>query len=483
MGMPITTYNVLNALDKGEPEYEIRAAQTALEPFNLFAFIIHDPKAHPEFDRSIRSDFNWLDYITGQELLFFALVDPPDAWLNEGRNRGMDRHYYKELQVFERETQALFNPKNAITSPDKNITAFSLANGLGISYDNLPCLVITPDFRSEHFIWVKTSSIHIEEQLTKLGYIASRIENIPPGTSSLEIIKKEIDSCKISGIRSLASSIAKRLANIMSCFVARDNSAAHERAQNTINELRTNLRHLKRNINERNTEKNEGDKEKLDNLCLQIILSLSQLNLVTSDRISQRDTLNLNSFIEANHEFLEPDSHIMLKTTNMVLSPLLDRTLGFEVDYTPGVICLAKVFEREVNLSVVHWIRERLGVRLPLYFNKYDPKKQAKFDGVNFNHTRDNQTWSPPTMGRSLEAVQKKWSEEKWRPTFSPLQKKWLQFLNRWRKINEARNTAAHTMELVNERSVRAVCNAFQDLSKMDLFRSMFELKSNYRQT
>ena len=54
--MPITTYNVLDALGKSNPEsYEIGPVKSALQPFSLFAFIIHDPTAHPDFDQQINT--------------------------------------------------------------------------------------------------------------------------------------------------------------------------------------------------------------------------------------------------------------------------------------------------------------------------------------------------------------------------------------------------------------------------------------------
>ncbi|MCX7770674.1 MAG: hypothetical protein N2202_06275 [Proteobacteria bacterium] len=38
---------------------------------------------------------------------------------------------------------------------------------------------------------------------------------------------------------------------------------------------------------------------------------------------------------------------------------------------------MTKVFERELNLSIVHWIRKELGIRLPGYFNKPQPDVRA----------------------------------------------------------------------------------------------------------
>jgi len=59
------------------------------------------------------------------------------------------------------------------------------------------------------------------------------------------------------------------------------------------------------------------------------------------------------------------------------LEALLHFEAGEELDFTPGVICLAKVFEKEANLSIVHWARRELGVSLPQFFNKPQPGVRA----------------------------------------------------------------------------------------------------------
>ena len=482
MGMPITTYNVLNALDKGEPEYEIRAAQKALEPFNLFAFIIHDPEAHPDFDRKLSSTFNWLDYTTGNELLFFSLVDPPEDWLNEGRNQGRDRSYYRELSSWERETQELFNPDNAITSPDKSITAFSLANGLGISPDKLPILVITPDFRSKYFVWVRTCPNHIEEQFEFLGYIAERIEQIPWDPDFLEKIKTRIDLCKGGGIRSLVSNLAQKLANIMSCFVAGNESnwEAAERAQNTIRELRRNLHDVKKEINNSSTGETEVNteelEEELDSICLQIIFSLSNHNLARSIKTPPSTSLNL----QIENEFLEKDTQTILRSAELVLGPLLSNEQhGSNFDYTPGVMGLAKAFEREVNLSVVHWIRKECGVRLPQYFDLFHPGQQANYDNVNFNRTYDSKTWYPPTLGKSLAAC-KTLGYPTGKPIPPSLYPNWTAFLNWWMVIKKERDKAAHD-PLVNKASLQTVCKVLNRLSKNRIFEELYKMKEGFR--
>ena len=87
-----------------------------------------------------------------------------------------------------------------------------------------------------------------------------------------------------------------------------------------------------------------------------------------------------------------------------MVTDLFERSPRRIIDYTPAVICLAKIFEREVNLSVIHWIRQQCGVRLPQYFDLFYPRSSEMYDGVNFNRAYDSKTWSPPTLGQSLEA-------------------------------------------------------------------------------
>ncbi|HVQ37618.1 MAG TPA: hypothetical protein VMS31_08795, partial [Pyrinomonadaceae bacterium] len=127
MGMPISTYTVLRGLATGDLDsYERNAARKALASFRLFAFIIHDPDAHPDFDRFLSHNFDEFDYITGPHLLFFALVDPPREWLRHAAGRG----YYEKIKAWE--TEQMLRPDHAIVSADSGLTAFTLANSLNI---------------------------------------------------------------------------------------------------------------------------------------------------------------------------------------------------------------------------------------------------------------------------------------------------------------------------------------------------------------
>lgn len=135
MGMPISSYTVPNTLAYGRNGFEPRSVERALRPFNLFAFVIHDPDSHSQFDHFLEQSFDRLDYDSGESLLFFALVRPSQDWLNHA----YDRNYYRSLSKKSSQSSQLINPFNAPVTKDCSVTAFSLSNALQIPMEELPC--------------------------------------------------------------------------------------------------------------------------------------------------------------------------------------------------------------------------------------------------------------------------------------------------------------------------------------------------------
>jgi hypothetical protein len=164
-----------------------------------------------------------------------------------------------------------------------------------------------------------------------------------------------------------------------------------------------------------------------------------------------------------------------------------DRTtesiLGATYDFTPAVVCLAKVFEREANLSLVHWIRKELGVSLPTYFNKPQPGIVAKLRPdipnarpIDFNANRSGQ-WLAPGMGQSelgcLELAKTRLPVG-WDNT------SWDLLLSHWKVIRQRRNEAAH-VHLVTEGPAFEVKAAIEALAASRIFDRMCEMKTEYR--
>lgn len=480
MGMPISSYTVLSALARDRDSYETEVAQRALRPFNLFAFIIHDPEVHSRFHAILARQFDRLDFVTGHKLLFFTLVDPPTTWLDHAQGRD----YYKLLarrgeEEGSWEAGELLNPTNAPLSTDKSITAFSLANALHIPTDDLPCIVVTQGFQLNRFRWFRTSHDHIEEQLIRLGYFAERSDRPMPEASSDWAV---VDLCSSYGEESLSNSLAKALSDALSFIVAGTESNSQLRSK-ALDQARYTVARLYATIDRLKNSSDEVMSEEVDRLCICLVSFLAQLN--------KRHLLTLDEFITIRRELLEADSFQILRTAHKVfdllvnhqLEELLPREIGEDLDFTPGVICLAKVFEKEANLSVVHWARGELGVSLPQYFNKPQPGLKATVvpqilggRKIDLNMGRRGK-WLPPGIGQSELACQelsRAGLPSDWVPT------DWDLLFSLWKRVREKRNEAAHS-ELVDEASLLDVKDALQKMADHRVFERFYRMKQQYR--
>jgi len=484
MGMPISSYTILSAIADESVTYEIELAERVLRPFKLFAFIIHDPEMHQRFHDFLAHQFDRLDYVTGRRLLFFALVDPPQSWLDHRQDRDYCR-LFTQLKGEEasRETRELLNPDNVPASTDKSNTAFSLASALNIPIEKLPCIVVTQGFQLKDFHWFRTSPDRVEEQLIRLGYIADRAER---PMSEIKSNWRELDLCSSHGLESLSDSLARVLSDVLSFIVAGAEigkrqgswiqSKALSQADDAVKRLYASIDYLK-NANE------EHINEELDRLCICLISFLAQLN--------NRRRIDLNEFLNIHREHLEYDSFQILRTAYKVYDMLstsqfklpVKRDVGEVFDFTPGVICMAKVFEKEANLAVVHWARKELGISLPQYFNKPQPGVTAtvvpQIPGgreIDLNMNR-NGKWLPPGIGQSEIACQELsllGLPDEWDST------SWYLLLNIWRRVRVRRNEAAHS-ELMSETSMLEVRDMLQEMAEQRLFEKFYKMKQRYR--
>lgn len=317
MGMPISSFTVLSALAEGRGGYETETAQRALRPFKLFVFIVHDPEAHTRFHDVLARQFDRLDFVTGQRLLFFALVDPPARWLDHGHGRDYYRLFARgRTDDVSWEASELLNPKNAPASADTSITAFSLANALRIPTDDLPCIVVSEGFQLNRFLWFRTSADHFEEQLVRLGYFAERGDRPMPDVSG---DWREVDLCSSYREESLGNSLAKALSDALSFIVASDGEQsswmrlkALDRARDTVARLYATIERLK-------TISDEDVSQEVDRLCICLLSFLAQLN--------KRRLRSLDEFIAIRREWLEADSFQILRTAHKVFDLLVSHQL------------------------------------------------------------------------------------------------------------------------------------------------------------
>jgi hypothetical protein len=511
MGFPIqNNYSILRALAFGNgrryhgqddsisvEKNEYTAILQSLKSFNLFAFVIHDPEKHQEFHNNLNSIFERLDHSTGQNLLFFALTNPPERW----RNRASQRDYYKQLSRFYNQQEGDLFGKPIITK-DTAETAFTLANTLKIPSEMLPVIVVTNDFRNNDFRWFKTSEHYVEKQLNELGFLAYDCPEVKYNWQLAENFFNEyqdnFDLCNATEADKTLDSVAKALSDALS-FMVIVNRNEDNQYNNALTQAKSAMQTLQSTLKRMKKINNSGryaitDRDLFEQLNLNIANFLGILN---AEKVN-----SLDDFLAIERLYLEDDTFQMLVTAKKVLDLFerkdwnVQRILGQDekYDYTSVGICLTKLFEREINLSLVHWIRKELGIHLPVFFNKFD-------------NTVYNASYVPNNIGlrnpRPIDFNKRKYSTDRWvapgigesKLCFSsmvsnPLYSSNLNLFSaneinnlipRWEKIADLRNTCAHT-ELINRQVVEQIIRLLRELNNFGLFNKTYQLKQTYRQ-
>jgi hypothetical protein len=161
-----------------------------------------------------------------------------------------------------------------------------------------------------------------------------------------------------------------------------------------------------------------------------------------------------------------------------------------QYDYTSIGICLTKVFEKEMNLSLVHWIRKVLGVRLPRFYNKPDYAVEGRYlpDNlgmrdpryINFNKGKDGK-WVAPGIGESKLCFTSLKARPNFFGNFTFIPSAILtDFLPKWSELAELRNRCAHT-ELVELRTINRIIDLLKEINDLRIFEQAFQMKVHYR--
>ncbi|MGV8963799.1 MAG: hypothetical protein ACOH2V_10540 [Candidatus Saccharimonadaceae bacterium] len=523
MGMFLTKYSMLNALGYGDDSYILPETKKILSNYKLFGLIIHDPQTHPEFHHTLSEIFERLDYITGQDFLFFCLTDPP----NKFRQRE-NRNYFGIS-----EKEELLSPRNAYQTKDESITAYTLCQSLGLEYEDLPVIILTNNFQFDEFRYIKTNARYLEEQLKEIGFFCTQKQNffdLKSDPELLELIRK-IDTCGGNDIIANQEPIAKTLTDFLSFIVPDDRN---QRALIHVKDL------LEKNIKNRDNvmppskkkttfysqlynevmaksslhyfEEFEADllnSNKIEKKNLFLLGSISNLSNTLSAgynkdflpcsyncsidqpaafkiRFRQSNiSKNDNYYIEINNDFIEDESKIVLRTFNAVC-PNFQRLIlehDLQLDFSPLISSLCKIFEIEINLSFVHWVRAKLNIEMPAYYKRRKPgagsytimpSRAIIFNPrpVDFN-SGIHDKWKAPGMGES-EMVCKTLHLENQFP--DNLISNYNRFIKDWAILRNLRNMAAHT-EAMNQNQFIEAKNAFSDFNNSGYFNQLANIK------
>lgn len=443
MGMPISSYQVLKELTS---DYEPHVK--GLDKFSLFGFILHDKEQHDEFHGMLDRDFHVLDDVTGNRFLFFSLLRPPEKWL---ANKSRGSEYPLSVSI-------LKSMSNAPVAVDQAIAVSALAKQLEIKLDLLPCIVVTRDLNSKEYHIIKTDKDLLHKQLNTLTYISRDLPSRETGAErSFYSDVRNLDGYEqtIWNHAGLAQSICTILDVVVANSDGEDSyttSKGQENANKTKNNLMQALIRAKEALKEK---RNELSGRKITSLfeemfCITSKIDDLALKIAYFHALSLKGDIGLRlRLLYENPAFygLESESKILLRTGYRIAG-LVRRDEQY-FDLSPIVLCLAKPFENEMNLSLVQWIRRKLGIEMPDYFNTCKPGVEAYYRrrhvNINFNYINGDGVWVPPSLGQSQLACRYLSNDILNNTTFEGYERSsWDRQINFWKEVKSIRNAAAH---------------------------------------
>ena len=472
--------------------------------FSLFSFAIYDASIHADFDQQVKQ----LLFSGDSEKLeddfmgFLAFANPWDYELPDyegsSRERGRDRKQGDNLAAYNRECAIPLI--HSIVRTDSAIAAGALAAVLSIPQNRLPCLVVSSNLHSSGLSWFSTDRTWLGDQLYRLRDVSQIVREF--GTFSRErIIHDHIQQTNGYGEKGVVrlrdkSPFGSQLITVMNATVAGhspfEKHRDEEEAKKQLLSLQMSMKKKKESLRERNEsldrleqvvqeapERDEGmaiidsfkkgfieDNDDFEGYCQKIASLLASLHTA--------NPIDIKHFIAVDEADLEEETIRMLKTAYAVLD-MVQKYESIGLDYTPAVMCLAKVFEREINLSVVHWVRKELNIDLPAFFDRFQPNQEAKLEGVNFNNGEAG-SWQAPMLGQSKKAL----DNSAYTTPSCSIPVNWAVLSPEWKKIIDNRNAGAHE-PVVKECVVKEIKDALDTLTSKGVFDQLQKIKTDLR--
>ena len=501
-------------------------AQALRTRFDVCTFAVYNPESHRDFQRKV-ADIDPLTFADRERrTLLFAPIDPPDGWVTPDPERVPQLELTPQMR-------ALMNlePDLAIRSENSDVAATSLAAQLRIPHGKLPCLVATPDLTSRHVTILPTHAGAINQQLEELGILASSQRDafwIIGDHSRKRFAFRQAESCGQSENVVLPASVASILADQQSLNLTSDHSHPHH--EQAVHHAKTKLAKLRENYGRRRVSRQEHIKaierisdpeqrrlvmdtfdtldrnvKEMEELCEDIVKYLAVLPV-------EHDMESIKEFVDVEARLFERESQEILKSAYRVFLHLRSPSPYWPSDYYPIVIALAKIFEREINLSIIQLVRKLLSIGMPEYYNKYQPSTTATLDGVNFNDNyatwlseverqEPRDTWYPPSLGKAKRACAKLHNTAKYSPSSPELgncdlvalkklssdwgvvwKKRvksviWDILIAEWEYIVEHRNKAAHETRMGSLAELENVRTALNNLSYNGVLTGLYDMK------
>lgn len=466
MGVPLTRFSMLSKLmDRAEPSnsderIEQNISRRFLGRFNLYAIVLckHD---NQEFISYMSQNFEKLDKRTGRNLLFFSLAEP-------GITTEIQRMSWKpEVAMMDVEKYPI----------DEDIYLYALTEALKISKRDLPSIIITNSLESSNWYVINTSVEQVYGDLMTLTALSndtsfefsSMIEDelndmILHAGRQWYMVEGKIPLCEV--VAAIEAAVATRSVNHRKC----------SKAEKTLMEVEYRLMG--------NANKEARDFVKLFN-CIK------KQEPDPDQEMHDNYDYNIMEPLCEDKKDLEPDTISFLEVYDKLLTMYSENLL---TDHSVLCSLTHKIFECELNASVLQLMRAFIHIPMPEYYNKWYDKAEnrdaynvttANGSAVSLNtYIKGNpRKYRSPGLGNTCYAFQalcacKEWNELCAQFGFEESQIRLFSHL--WENIFRDRNSESHCTSMKRRDYHRLTDNVNQVLK---LFLSnMIQIKKSLHQ-
>ena len=409
--MHVTTYDFFYKLvniDKSKDE--------PLPQFSLYGFVIYDPTEHVDFKKNLEENCKFLDQISGENFLFFSVIELDEE--KKGYFKG--RPYFEAYQKLDQDYSGINTP---VIVKNQDSLAYTLAAHLEIDLQKLPVIVVSKDLAFGHKEVIPVTVENFWDKLSKLNYIATiGLKGAHDDDFRELLIKHGAANQEDFNISSPSVKLHQALYNAMGCFeLANNHYAAQPHIDYLINELNSEITHFK----------NKDDRENLEKSLIKLA---SVLGAVSSN----------STYAGKDYDFVKEWQN---SVTKMYLKSYdaIPKTIELE-DYSPLAINLAKSFEHEIVLSYYNWLRKENGIPMPEYYAKLLKGKEVKFDRYDLNRNVKGEL-VPLELGSAVLCLKKYFEENNVLPEHHNLEDfkgSGEYMLKLYLEINNIRNNICH---------------------------------------
>lgn len=431
MGVPLTRFSMLSKLmQRSKPrdwkdEQELKEARDFFKKFKLYAVVLckHEDD---EFIKSMSRNFETLDVLTGDNLLFFSLAEP-------GVTAKIQKMSWKP------EIAMMDNEKYSI---NEDIYLYVLSEALKISRNDFPSIIITDSLDGTNWYVINTDRSHVFGDLMTLTAFANQRDFEFKNMMEERLNNMILDAGRywymVEGKLPLCEALSAVEAAAATHSMDRDKSL---KARKTLGEVERRLVYYE------DDKSNDWVK----------FLGILKKPAKQPDRPIVQDNYdhNILDSLCVDTENLEPDTICFLEVYDKLLSMYSENLLE---DHSVLCSLTHKIFESELNASVLQLMRSFIHIPMPEYYNKWYDKAEnkdaysvttANGSAVSLNtYIKGNpRKYRSPGLGNSCYAFQALCACKEWNELcaqFGFEESKIRLFSHLWENIFRDRNSESH---------------------------------------